>query len=192
MKRFFITIAVSAILFSFSNFAFSQEFSSNVTTKTKEGTESGKVFVSKDKIRMEMETAISIARTDKKLVWMLLPQDKIYMEMPMGAENTITLMNKVPGEISRKLLGTETISGRETEKYEVVYQDKVKDKEQTINIWLSKDLQFPLKSSNVDGSWSVEYTDVKEGPQPAAMFELPADYKKFEYGATEAEAAGNR
>jgi len=107
----------------------------------------------------------------------------------MGAENTVTLMNKVPGEISRKLLGTETIAGRVTEKYEVQYQDK--DKKQTIHIWLSKDLQFPLKSSNVDGSWSVEYIDVKEGPQPAAMFELPADYKKFVYGAAEGLAAGN-
>ena len=191
MKRFLSVIAASAVLFLFSSTvpAFSQEFSSNVITKTKEGTMNGKVFVSKDKIRMEMETAISIARSDKKIVWMLLPQDKIYMEMPMGAENTVTLMNKVPGEISRKLLGTETIAGRVTEKYEVQYQDK--DKKQTIHIWLSKDLQFPLKSSNVDGSWSVEYIDVKEGPQPAAMFELPADYKKFVYGATEAEAAGN-
>jgi hypothetical protein len=191
MKRFLSAIAASAILFSFSNIvpAFSQEFSSNVITKTKEGTVNGKVFVSKDKIRMEMESAISIARTDKKMVWMLLPKEKIYMEMPMGAENTVTLMNKVPGEISRKLLGTETIDGRVTEKYEVEYQDK--DKKQTIHIWLSKDLQFPLKSSNVDGSWSVEYTDVKEGSQPGALFELPADYKKFVYGATEAEAAGN-
>jgi hypothetical protein len=191
MKRFLSVIAASAVLFSFSSTvpAFSQEFSSNVITKTKEGIMNGKVFVSKDKIRMEMETAISIARTDKKIVWMLLPQEKIYMEMPMGAENTVTLMNKVPGEISRKLLGTETIDGRVTEKYEVQYQDK--DKKQTIHIWLSKDLQFPLKSSNVDGSWSVQYVDVKEGPQPAAMFELPADYKKFEYGAAEAEAAGN-
>jgi hypothetical protein len=139
MKRFLSVIAASAVLFSFSYTvpAFSQEFSSNVITKTKEGTMNGKVFVSKDKIRMEMETAISIARTDKKLVWMLLPQEKIYMEMPMGAENTVTLMNKVPGEISRKLLGTETIDGRVTEKYEVQYQDK--DKKQTIHIWLSKD-----------------------------------------------------
>ena len=191
MKRFLSMIAASAVLFSFSSSvpAFSQEFSSNVITKTKEGIVNGKVFVSKDKIRMEMESAISIARTDKKMVWMLLPKEKIYMEMPMGAENTVTLMNKVPGEISRKLLGTETIAGRVTEKYEVQYQDK--DKKQTIHIWLSKDLQFPLKSSNVDGSWSVEYIDVKEGPQPAAMFELPADYKKFVYGAAEGLAAGN-
>lgn len=189
MKRFLTVIAASAVLFSLSSFAFSQEFSSNVITKTKDGIVNGKVYVSKGNIRMEMESAVSIARTDKKIVWMLLPRERIYMEMPMGAENTVTLMNKVPGEISRKLLGTEIIAGRETEKYEVQYQDK--DKKQTIHIWLSKDLKFPLKSSNIDGSWNVEYVDVKEGPQAGALFELPADYKKFEYGAAEAKAAGN-
>jgi hypothetical protein len=149
----------------------------------------GTVLVSKDKIRMEMRQAISIARIDKKLVWMLLPEQAMYMEIPADAQNLSMSMEKVPGEVSRKLIGVEPVDGRDTEKYEVTYQNQ--GKTDTIYVWLSKELHFPLKSSALDNSWTVEYTNVKEGPQQQDMFELPAGYKKFEYGATSAEAAGN-
>jgi hypothetical protein len=189
MRRLFAAIAVCSAVFSLTHFAFCQEFKANVITTTQDGTVNGRVFVSKDRIRMEMEPAVTIARIDKKLLWMLMPQEKIYMEMPMSAENLVTLMNKVPGEISRKSLGNEPVNGMETEKFEVKYKDK--DKEETIYVWLSKDLQFPLKSASLDGSWIVEYKDVMPGPQPQEMFELPAGYEKFDYGAAQNQAAGN-
>jgi hypothetical protein len=182
---FFACVCVALL----ASVIYAQEFSANIVANSKEGGMKGSVLVSKDKIRMEMQQAVSIVRIDKKLVWMLLPEQKMYMEMPAEAQNLSMSVEKVPGEISRRFIGAEPVDGRDTEKYEVTYQNQ--GKAETIYVWLSKDLHFPLKSAALDNSWTVEYTNVKEGPQPQDMFELPAGYKKFEYGATAAEAAGN-
>lgn len=166
-----------------------QEFSAAIVSTTDGAAMDGTVYVSKDKIRMEMPPAVTIIRLDKKLAWMLLDEQKMYMEMPVDARSLVSSVEKVPEEISRTLLGTETVDGRETEKYEVTYRDQ--EKNDTVYIWLSKELHFPLKSSSRDGSWIVEYSNVHEGPQPQEMFDVPGGYTKFDYGVASAEAAGN-
>jgi hypothetical protein len=189
MNRFASWVMVCAGVLCLTGGVYAQEFSADIVTNTKDGSSKGKVYVSKDRIRMEMQSAITIARMDMKKAWMLMPQQKMYMEMPADAQNLSSAMEKVPGERSRTLIGTETIGGRQTEKYEVSYD--YQGTAETIYIWLSKELHFPLKSSALDNSWSVEYTNVAEGPQKQELFELPGEYTKFDYGATAAEAAGN-
>ena len=189
MKRFAVWVMACAGVLFLAGGVFEQEFSADIVTNSKEGSSRGKVFVAKDKIRMEMQSAITIARVDQKKAYMLMPQQKMYMEMPSDATNLATALEKVPGEISRKLIATETIDGRQVEKYEVAYD--YQGKAETINIWLSKELHFPLKSAALDNSWSVEYTNVIEGPQKQELFELPSGYTKFDYGATATESAGN-
>jgi hypothetical protein len=187
MKRFICLMMVCAGM-SAAQIAGAQEFSAGIVSTTNGVSVNGTVLVSKDKIRMEMAPAVTIARLDKNVAWVLMSDQKMYMEMPMEAQNLAMSMEKVPGEISRTLIGTESIGGRDTEKYEVTYQ--VQGRTETVFVWLSKTLHFPLKSSARDGSWIVEYSNVTEGAQPQEMFEIPAGYTKFEYGATPSEAAG--
>ncbi|MFA6383743.1 MAG: DUF4412 domain-containing protein [Candidatus Omnitrophota bacterium] len=189
MNRFFAGAMVCVSLVLFAGGVCAQEFRADMVTNSKDGSMQGVVTVSNDMIRMEMEPAITIVRLDKKLMWMLMPEQKMYMEMPVDTANLTMLTEKSPGEVSRKLLGSELVGGRDTEKYEVTYKDQ--GKIDTVYVWFSKELRFPLKSSALDGSWTVEYANVKEGIQPREMFELPGGYTKFDYGATPAEAAGN-
>ena len=185
MKRCLAVMLLTVMVLSV-NSVFAQEFSSSIVTKTSEGTTTGKFFASKDRLRMDMAPAVTITRLDKKVVWMLLPDQNTFMEMPMEPSDFTPTLDKVPGEKKRTLLNTETIDGRETKKYEVVFDSR--GKEETLYIWMSEELNFPIKSSAVDDSWVVEYKDISAGPQPAELFELPQGYKKFDYGKTPDEA----
>jgi hypothetical protein len=84
---------------------------------------------------------------------------------------------KVKGEVSRKKIGSETVNGHPTTKYEVTA--KTDDKVTQIHQWWATDIHFPVKTAAVDGSWSMEYRDIKIGSQPDSLFEVPAGYKKM-------------
>jgi hypothetical protein len=189
MRRFWGVVFVFACIVFSAGIARPQEFSAAIVSTANGSPVSGTVRVSKDKLRLDMPPAVTILRNDKKVAWMLMAEQKVYVEMPIDARSLATSMEHVPGEISRTLLGTEAIGGRDTEKYEVTYRDH--EQSETLYIWLSKELHFPLKSSARDGSWTVEYTNVSDGPQPPEMFEVPDGYTKYDYGETPAEAAGN-
>ena len=80
------------------------------------------------------------------------------------------------GELERTSLGMETINGQQTEKFQVTYtEDK---KTMSVYQWI-KDGQIPVKVEAVDGSWSMEYQNLKVGPPPADLFEPPAGYEKM-------------
>jgi len=51
--------------------------------------------------------------------------------------------------------------------------------------WLATDLKdLPIKWSDEKGTNIVELKNVKLGPSPADLFELPAGYKKLEMPAS--------
>ena len=81
------------------------------------------------------------------------------------------------GEVSRKLIGAETIDGHPTQKYEVTYTEA--GKTEKMYQWMATDIKFPIKMAAVDGTWTMEYKNIKMGSQPARLFELPSDYKKM-------------
>jgi hypothetical protein len=44
---------------------------------------------------------------------------------------------------------------------------------------MATDIKFPVKMAAVDGSWTMEYKNIKLGSQPASLFELPPGYNKM-------------
>lgn len=173
-------LVIAALIFLFGGIAFAQDFSADMVSTTKDGVFRGKIFVTKEKMRVEMPHAIAITRMDKNLVWILMPGQNMYMEQPLRPENVPATKDKMPGEIERKLMGTETIDGKTTNKYRIVY--KVVDKEESIFLWVAADSGFPVKTSAVDGSWTMEYKNLNIGKQSDAFFEIPAGYQKMSYG----------
>jgi len=156
---------------------FAADFSADMVAKTKDWAFKGKFFVSGDKSRMESREGITITRIDKKLVWVLMPDQKMYMQTPLGPDSLAGQTEKMPGEVERKLIGTETIEGKLTDKYRIVANtDKQKS---VILLWLIKGLNIPAKTAAEDGSWVFEYKNIKTGAQPASLFEVPADYQLF-------------
>ena len=85
----------------------------------------GKVYYSGQKQRKEMETEgstmITINRLDKKVVWMLMPESKTYMESKITDAKKDDKDEKMDAKIENETLGEETINGIKTTKRKTVF-----------------------------------------------------------------------
>jgi hypothetical protein len=168
------------MLFSLTAAGLAADFSADMINKAGGRTFKGKIFVSKDKTRMESPESISITRMDKKVVWILMPKEKMYMEQSFNPAQAPATSEKVTGEVERKKIGQEVIDGKNTDKYEVVYlQNK---KKTSMYQWIAQSIAMPVKMAAVDGSWSIEYKNIKTGKQPDSIFEIPQGYQSFSMG----------
>jgi hypothetical protein len=140
----------------------------------------GKIFMSGDKTRMETPESISITRMDKKVVWILMPKEKMYMEQAFNPAKAPATSEKVSGEIERKALGQEVIDGKKADKFLVVYTQN--RRKESMYQWIAKGIAMPVKMAAVDNSWMVEYKNIKTGKQPDSLFEIPAGYQSFSMG----------
>ena len=181
LKNFFAVLF--AVLFTASS-AFAVEFSAD-TISTFQGDKQlkGKLFFKTDRFRMEMKprndmSMIIITRLDKKVAWNLMPETKMYMEIPFDMKNKPKIDEKYEGEIERKEVGRETIDGHPTIKYLITY--KVDNDKHQVYQWLASDIKMPVKTTAVDGSWSQELKNIKMGAQSDSLFELPAGYQKMQ------------
>lgn len=137
-----------------------------------------KVYMKPGKLRTDTSGSSSIVRQDLKKVWTVIPAQKVYMEVEdMTDSQPQMAAETVKGEVSRKKLGSETVAGHPTTKYEVT--TKADDKLMKIHQWWATDIHFPVRTAAVDGSWSMEYRDLQIGNQPDILFEIPPGYKKM-------------
>ncbi|HOW43306.1 MAG TPA: hypothetical protein P5110_02300 [Candidatus Omnitrophota bacterium] len=163
------------------------EYSADFTTTSKEGDFSGKMFIKENKMRMEMPEAITITRMDKKVGWMLLPNEKIYMEVPLRPSDGVISGDKMPGELSRKLIGPEAVGDMQADKFELVIQSG--QGQETVFLWVAKESSIPVKTAAVDNAWSITYSNIVKAEQPESIFELPEGYTLFSYDMAVPEAA---
>lgn len=178
LRKLFIVLL---FLVLFSSAAFAIEFAADTITTSKGGQKmAGKMYFKPDRFRMDMkahEDMIMITRVDKKVTWNIMPKEKMYMEMSFDLKNKPKVEQKFEGETERKEVGRETIDGHPTKKYLITY--KVGDKKDQVYQWLATDINFPVKTAAVDGSWTQEFKNIKLGSQPDSLFEIPAGYRKM-------------
>ena len=175
-KKMLGVLAVSGVsLFLTAAGAGAQEFSADMVNREGKEITNSKIYVTSEKVRMEMAEGVMIIRRDKNLSWMLMPADKMYMEQAIDLSRAPRTSSEFDDEVSREALGTEVVDGAPAQKFKVVYKEKKKDV--TVYQWLRG--QFPVKVEAVDGSWGFEYKNLQTGAQPADLFEPPADYTKF-------------
>jgi hypothetical protein len=168
--------------------AFAQDFSADIISTAENKSFLGKIFSSQDKVRMEMSEAINIIRPDKGLIWMIMPKQKLYMEMPLDQKNMMVGTAKIPNEQTRELVGKENIDGKVVSKYKVVYD--AGQKKETVYIWILEDLDIPVKTESADGSWKIEYKNIKKGEIPQHLFDIPSGYQKFSMNSPEMSDLG--
>jgi hypothetical protein len=70
--------------------------------------------------------------------------------------------------------GQEIIDGRHAVHYRIIPSS---DRE--MSGWVDPNLKFPLKIQKEDGTTAL-VANMKEGPQPASLFEIPTDFRKFD------------
>ena len=61
---------------------------------------------------------------------------------------------------------------------------------QVSTVWLDEVLQVMLRQESPEGS--VELQNLKEGPQPDSLFQVPADYKRMQAPAGMPGGPGTR
>lgn len=164
-----------------------KDFSAEIVTKAGGRVSSGKIYMSGNKWRMDVsaygQKATTIVRQDKKVVYILMPAQKMYMEQKFSEDyargmGDMTKGVGVMGKVEHQKVGSENVGGIMCDKYKIT-QD-IGGQKTVMYQWIAKNYLFPIKSAAADGSWSTEFRNFKPGKQPAALFELPAGYKKFQ------------
>ena len=183
-KSLFIAAASVLVL---AQAAVAAEFSADMVQTMGGRSNTGKVYVKGDKIRREIslgpQKTITIVRLDKRIVWMLHPAQKTYMEMSFGKHQVYPLSDprwraevKKLGTLTRD--GQEKVNGYPCDRYVLVYRDKTMG---TQYQWISKKLKFPIKVETKGSRFPMvmEYKNIKERGLANSLFEVPAGYKKM-------------
>jgi hypothetical protein len=170
-----------ALIFCLSVWSIAAEFSADLLLKQGGENITGKVYIKGDKIRQEYlqrgEKQVMIFRYDKGLVWILVPVEKIYMEMSSreGEARDPRLEEKIKDKAVTKYLGKEEVNGYICEKYQYTYNDRSLG---VVMQWFSKKLNYPIRSEHRSPSnyTLTEYRNIKEGKVADSLFEVPGDY----------------
>ncbi len=188
------------------------EYSAVRVIQTSEGEAVMRVFHARDKerfvIESEGQSIAVITRLDKRTSWILMPDEKMYLELPMdqaadrmedfgiSQEAALRLEGKPPENF--KKVGTETIAGLKTTKYTGQVGEEGSQERGTATYWVT--------DSGIVAKWVYDGTDeagnpqsitmklreLKIGKQPPELFAPPADYApmRLDFGAMFGEGKG--
>ena len=169
------------ILLLIPGWAGAVEFTAQMMVKDGDKTMPGKIYFQNGKMRQEFVDeegrTITIVRPDKKVVWVIMPQEKTYLELPLKTRLPGQFIQIPPDAISRRQVGTETVNGYVADKYEV----SVRGGESGLTkqtVWVAKKLQVPIKMVTARRDFSMEYRNIKEGGLADLLFEPPKGYVK--------------
>ncbi len=179
-NRLMLMVLVSAWWLA-AGLAQAAEFSATVINRMESRETQGKIYMKGEKMRRDFaageQVASTIVRPDLKVMWMLMPGKKSFMEMPFSKASLEKMMGMGKDQAQMQLVGPETVNGYETEKYETT----VKGGGQTVKsfVWVSKKFGVPIKMLSQDGKFTMEYRNIKEGGVPDSVFEIPQGYQKM-------------
>lgn len=125
---------------------------------------------------MGLDQQVTLVLPDKQATYIVYPKMKAYCPAPKAAGTT--------GESKTewKELGKDTVDGHPCVKYEVTTTNADGSTEQ-LTAWKATDLKdFIIQTVSVeDGeTTTMKFADIKFEKPPASLFELPADYKKYD------------
>ena len=183
-RLFLFVVSLFIIGLGIAGSGHAAEFSADMVQKSSMGNSEGKVFVKGQNYRHEMtmggQKQIMIFQKDKGVVWVLMPQLKMYMEMTAGGQQDMS--PPTPEEMEKmgdkKYLGEEKINGYKCKKYRYTPNDPSIS---TATIWISNKLNFPIKTEmeGSSGPMSMEYKNIQEKKISDSLFNLPAGYQKM-------------
>lgn len=175
MRR--VLFVTAFIIATMAGAAQALDFSADMVSTAGGQRMSGKIYVTKDKVRMDMAGTTTITRMDRNVAWVLMPQQGMYMEQAVEPERLAGTAEKMPGEIERVFLGDERVDGRPAKKYRIVYKSAMG--RASVVQWVDNASGIPVKTESEDGSWTMEYKNLKLGVPDDSLFEIPSGYKKF-------------
>lgn len=155
------------------------EFTADRVTHTDRGFHHARIFYHDGMWRLEHNergpVSVTIVRSDRNQVWHLMPVTHHYKTVMYHRDYALHLTTTLDHEISREMIGVQTLDGHPTVLYEVLTVSPGGGRERYYQ-WIATDINFPLKLAKKDGDWMVEYRHVKLGHVSDVFFELPRHY----------------
>lgn len=166
------------------------EYSADESIQTEEGTMQQHVYVTPAKERKEMLTGggdggIQILRFDTKVLWILMPSEKMYMEHPMSGGKG-QRDDRSQWTYEDTAMGEETLNGVRVTKYKTIATSTDGKKYGGFSwrtregITLKQDLLY--KEGNEKKRMLTELSNLQIGRQDPQLFEIPKDFTKFDMG----------
>jgi len=128
---------------------------------------------------MGLGTTVQIFRADKKLSYFLYPNLSAYVATPLQNADAKPASDF---KVNITELGKETVGGHPCVKNKVVVTDHEGATYES-TVWNATDLKkFPIKIEipKQDQTITLALSNIKTGKPDAALFELPANYKKYD------------
>jgi hypothetical protein len=193
-------LLVGLLMLGASVAAQAQQFSADIVMQGETvSVPQGHLRVLDGKLRLEVpEFADGFFLVDaaKPSAYFVRPAARIYMDARQSSRLTRLLVPVDPDEPCRQWqamaqlagsagegawrcerAGEETIEGRSTAVFKAVSAAG-----QEFAGWIDRELKFPLRIKTEDGAL-LALTAIKDEPQPAASFEIPASFRKFSLDA---------
>lgn len=162
------------------------DFSAEFVEKLGDEVKNGKIYVTADKSRYEVEGSgeIAITRADKKVMWVIFPARKVYVEEefwgnPSGAAFENMGLPSSSGDLSREDIGYEVIDTYRLKKYLVTVKYNNGETEDKYYEWYRSGFPMAVKTASLNGYFSYEYKNIKFKEQDPNLFNEPKRYKKI-------------
>lgn len=191
MKKFAVRAVVLFVAVLFAGVAFGADMSSlknysaDMETTTTQGTFTSRIFYKDTKMRMEStgkgKGGINIMRPDKKVMWIVMPDQKSYMEMSldMSRQDIQSKLQDPNIKVDKEFIANDVVDKHPAKKYHMTITTSGK-KEKSGYIWEATDLSnFPVKHESEDKKTSTVWKNIKTGGVTDSVFEVPAGYKKM-------------
>ncbi|NNL64607.1 MAG: hypothetical protein HKP30_00045 [Myxococcales bacterium] len=156
------------------------DYRADTLMSSPDGEMRGQVWASGRKERREFTLQgrrhVMILRKDRGVTWVLIPDQKMYLENAIDPE----MMPENGGRLEREVLGQETVNGTPATKYRVHGTTGQGDPFEG-TMWMTKH-EIPVRVVSSNGGMTVrmELSNLDVGPVDAARFEIPADFTRFE------------
>ncbi len=160
------------------------EYSADSVIEHAEGAMKSRVYSTPTKERRDMTqegmAMVTITRHDKKVMWTLMPEEKMYMEMKQGAQPS----NKddlSAYTIEQTVVGPETLNGLSVNKSKMIMTHSDGSKFGGF-MWTTKEgILVKLDALSVEQGnkerFKIELSNLKIGKQDPALFEIPPGYE---------------
>lgn len=193
--RTWLMVSAAGLFLAVPTFAgpgINAEYSADQTIETEDGATKMTIYSTPTMERQEFvdggQKMINITRFDKKVIWNVMPEEKMYIEMATGSP---TDKKEKPDladfKIEQTPMGQETINGVALNKGKMIMTSKDGSKMGGF-MWTTKEgIVTKLDAISVEKGkkdrFKLELTNLKIGKQPAELFEIPKGYEKVDMGA---------
>jgi hypothetical protein len=165
------------------------EYSADSVMQTEDTTTEQHVYVTPTKERHEMLSgsgdtgigSIQIFRHDSKVMWQLMPSEKMYMEHSMGKAAAKDISQ---WDFEETVMGEEVLNGVNVTKYKTIATSTDGKKYGGFS-WRTKEgvsikSDLLYKEGNEKHRMMTELKNVKIGKQDPQLFEIPQGFTKFD------------